>query len=83
MSHECPKCGLTCYCGGDIEDVCYGELERYCFHCHRVEDEDVADEQIEWAIGDMYTPEAMKGMRECAEYIAKHKITPNLDFPEQ
>lgn len=35
MAHECPECGLTCYCGGDIDDCCFHgtEEEMYCSHC--------------------------------------------------
>ncbi len=27
MSHTCPECGHTCHCGGDIDDVNWGELD--------------------------------------------------------
>jgi hypothetical protein len=43
---------------------------------------DVSDEQIQEAMGDMNTPEAIKEWNECSEYIMKHKMTPNLDSPE-
>ena len=37
MAHQCPECGLTCYCAGDGEDLCehyrslecFGALKRY------------------------------------------------------
>lgn len=25
MAHECPSCGRTCHCGGDIDDINFGE----------------------------------------------------------
>jgi hypothetical protein len=35
MAHECPECGQTCYCGGDIDDCClHGSEEEFmCHHC--------------------------------------------------
>lgn len=32
MAHECPECGLTCHCDGDIDDVCWG-IGETCSHC--------------------------------------------------
>lgn len=32
MAHECPDCGVTCHCGGDIDDINFGEGEA-CEHC--------------------------------------------------
>lgn len=31
MAHTCPDCGLVCYCGGDIDDICFGE-DLGCTH---------------------------------------------------
>jgi len=49
MAHECPECGLTCYCGGDIDDICWGEQTGYCKHCDEDDDfdEDEYYEQLE------------------------------------
>lgn len=35
MSHECPDCGHTCFCGGDIDDCCFNfEYDvNNCTHC--------------------------------------------------
>jgi Zn-finger nucleic acid-binding protein len=35
MAHECPECGFTCYCNGDIDDlVLEPEVgEPCCIHC--------------------------------------------------
>jgi hypothetical protein len=35
MAHECPDCGQTCYCGGDIDDCCLNSEHYYmnCSHC--------------------------------------------------
>lgn len=32
MAHECPECGLMCYCGGDIDDLCLND-EDDVIHC--------------------------------------------------
>ena len=35
MAHECPECGLTCHCGGDIDDLRLPDkaAETACTHC--------------------------------------------------
>ena len=33
MAHECPDCWLTCYCSGDIDDICFGDDFPACKHC--------------------------------------------------
>lgn len=41
MAHECPDCGQTCYCNGDIDDCCFNfpeEVEK-CTHCLGKENE--------------------------------------------
>lgn len=43
MAHECPECGHTCYCGGDIDDINFVEPPGYCRHCDKDEDEDEDD----------------------------------------
>lgn len=45
MAHECPKCYLTCYCNGDIDDINFGESNNYCSHC---EDEDNDEDYTEY-----------------------------------
>ena len=42
MSHECPECGLTCYCGGDIDDCCFN-APYYVVHCTHCPEEDDMD----------------------------------------
>ena len=39
MAHECPECGLICYCGGDIDDMLFSETEEEfsCTHYLRRE----------------------------------------------
>jgi hypothetical protein len=27
MAHECPTCGCTCHCNGDIDDCCFSFAE--------------------------------------------------------
>ena len=45
MAHECPVCGVICYCNGDIDDVCLNIEEDVlgCTHCEEYE-EDFEDE---------------------------------------
>lgn len=35
MAHECPDCGLICYCNGDIDDCVfsYTPEQDFCQHC--------------------------------------------------
>ena len=35
MAHECQECGMTCHCGGDIDDICFSgtTYEARCTHC--------------------------------------------------
>ena len=53
MAHTCPDCGLTCYCGGDIDDICFGddceEADR-CTHYEQCQDRgdfDYEDDEVE------------------------------------
>lgn len=41
MAHECPNCGMTCHCGGDIDDICFhGTPEEFgCSHCEGDDDD--------------------------------------------
>lgn len=54
MAHECPECGLMCYCNGDIDDfLLNGTDEEFgCTHYLRPEcdgyigeDDDCEDEE--------------------------------------
>jgi len=55
MAHTCPVCGMTCYCNGDIDDICieyeedilvcrvwdaYEEDILVCIHCPEGEEEE-------------------------------------------
>ena len=35
MAHECPECGITCHCGGDVDDLVLneGQYRDMCRHC--------------------------------------------------
>lgn len=36
MAHSCPDCGSICYCGGDIDDINFGDdcdAADLCTHC--------------------------------------------------
>lgn len=39
MAHECPDCGATCYCGGDIDDCCLNIEDdvRACQHYRKLD----------------------------------------------
>lgn len=44
MAHTCPDCGLACHCGGDIDDMDFGEdcpAADRCVHCADTEEDDV------------------------------------------
>ncbi|MDD5220597.1 MAG: hypothetical protein PHV11_08530 [Candidatus Bipolaricaulis sp.] len=43
MAHRCPECGQLCFCGGDIDDICfdYSEYEDNCLHC-------ILPEEVAW-----------------------------------
>jgi hypothetical protein len=48
MSHECPECGQTCYCHGDIDDCCFNlpRDQDKCIHykiCELSEEEDLGE----------------------------------------
>lgn len=42
MAHTCPKCGYSCHCGGDIDDLNFGELFE-CNHCGQWDDDEDED----------------------------------------
>jgi hypothetical protein len=46
MAHECPTCGYTCHCNGDIDDCCFSFAEdvNKCVCCP---DPDGVDEDDE------------------------------------
>lgn len=52
MAHSCQECGLTCHCGGDIDDCCFdGTPEALaCLHCDEFDD----DDDDEWDDDDPY-----------------------------
>ncbi len=49
MSHECPDCGVTCYCNGDVDDCCFNTpMEVYrCKHCPPEQFDDDEEEFLE------------------------------------
>lgn len=55
MAHECPDCGLTCHCGGDIDDLRLN-LDKYVFACTHCPDE----EQEPYELDDDYEPETCR-----------------------
>ena len=50
MAHDCPKCGLRCHCGGDIDDLVFDDTEHEarCTCCESSGDEDDFDDEHEY-----------------------------------
>lgn len=49
MAHSCPDCGLTCHCGGDIDDCLFDfeddvETCTHCLGCENDEDDEDYEE---------------------------------------
>lgn len=44
MAHTCPNCGMLCHCGGDIDDICFGEADEFCTCCYEDEEDDSYDD---------------------------------------
>jgi hypothetical protein len=41
VAHECPECGMVCFCNGDIDDCIFDFYQDSCVHylqCDREED---------------------------------------------
>jgi hypothetical protein len=36
MAHDCPDCYTQCHCGGDIDDINFGE-DSHCKHYKKLE----------------------------------------------
>lgn len=49
MAHECPDCGQTCYCHGDIDDCIFdnSEEQAVCDHCPLDDDGEPTNEEKE------------------------------------
>lgn len=48
MAHSCPDCSQTCHCGGDIDDIDFGDdtpEAMRCTHCRDRDDE--PDDELE------------------------------------
>jgi len=41
MAHECPNCGMTCFCNGDISDMIFNDPGHVhnCQHCYENDDD--------------------------------------------
>jgi len=54
MAHECPECGCTCHCGGDIDDICLPNrhYEARCTCCpYPFDEEDNSEDDYErWCL---------------------------------
>ena len=64
MAHECPECGQTCYCNGDIDDCCFLS-EYYYIHCDHYKEcqleDDAYDECYECSDKKIVCPSPMRG----------------------
>lgn len=49
MAHECPDCGMQCYCGGDCDDCCnnFPEDVEACRHCPEDGGDEVEIDEVE------------------------------------
>jgi hypothetical protein len=59
MAHECPDCGQTCFCNGDIDD-CENNFEEdviNCTHCLLGKEDDEPEDVFDWAEHELVTPE--------------------------
>lgn len=46
MAHSCPECGLICYCGGDIDDICLDDdAQLRCSHCDEQKEGDAQEDE--------------------------------------
>ena len=47
--HYCPECGVSCHCGGDIDDIPFddSEEELLCDHCPPGGNLNADDEEIQ------------------------------------
>ena len=52
MAHSCPECGQMCHCGGDIDDIDFGEDSAQADRCIHSEQEtcdaNLPDEPIDY-----------------------------------
>lgn len=61
MAHECPECGQTCYCGGDVDDCEFHDTpeEGHCTHylkCEHEWDELHDDDFLDMELADPAEP---------------------------
>lgn len=47
MAHTCPECGMTCYCNGDIDDLCL-DFEEDVLACTHCDSDDMGDFEEEF-----------------------------------
>ena len=54
MAHTCPICGATCYCNGDIDDICLDREEdiNACVCCDDMDDLDDCHEDDDYPFDD-------------------------------
>ncbi len=47
MAHTCPECGRLCHCGGDLDDIDFGENLQCECNCWEEEDDEFDDDPFE------------------------------------
>jgi hypothetical protein len=59
MAHECPDCGLSCHCGGDIDDIMFPDSKYAvtCTCCDRSEDEEEYYDDYDYDYDDEAAPQ--------------------------
>jgi hypothetical protein len=58
MAHTCPECGCLCHCGGDIDDIDFGDDCEGAMSCHHYQQPECAgyeDHDFDY-FEDMETP---------------------------
>ena len=48
MAHECPECGYLCHCGGDIDDISFGESDECTCCINKVDDDNEYEDDEDW-----------------------------------
>lgn len=61
MAHTCPDCGCLCHCGGDIDDIDFGEDCEAADKCTHYLTGDCADPDDFHGLGDEPTPSPISG----------------------
>lgn len=45
MAHTCPDCGVLCHCGGDIDDIDFGDTCKAAMRCTHCPPDGISDDE--------------------------------------